>query len=236
MPRFPALVFDHLLSRTCGSVVSGTLERQVCRVVYFAHLAGAPFNVTRSDIDSGLLLPPPLSQAPLRRCSCALRTAGFCFSRTPPPWRAWVPFQKMQPLPWEQRASRPPGCVPRDTGDRRKGDQKHVRKSSFTYWLSWQRRRSQNHPQQRILHGAFARDQAELEGPRDRRMEVGNHLAPDHRYMELKHCSSYFRSEASFLRKCCVAHRLDTETTRTRWAVKCGTFMLGMVSNQKPGL
>jgi hypothetical protein len=38
----------------------------------------------------------PWSLAPLRRCSCALRTAGFCFFGTPPPRPAWGPFQKMQ--------------------------------------------------------------------------------------------------------------------------------------------
>src|SRR5260370_36128270 len=33
----------------------------------------------------------PFSRAPLRRCSCALRTAGFCFFRTPPPKQVRVP-------------------------------------------------------------------------------------------------------------------------------------------------
>src|SRR5579863_9425124 len=75
-------------------------------------------------------------------------------------------------------------CAPRQR-EQKKETENHVRKSSITHWLSWQGRRSQNHPQQRILHGAFARDQAELEGPRDRGMEVRNDLAPDHRYMEL---------------------------------------------------
>ena len=58
---------------------------------------------------------PLVSRAPLWRCSCALRTAGFCFFRTPPPRPARVPFPKMQVRPWEQRASRPSRGVPRQT-------------------------------------------------------------------------------------------------------------------------
>ena len=60
---------------------------------------------------------PPFSRAPLRRHSCALRTAGFCFFRTPPPKQVRGPFPKMQPLPWEQRASLSSApCAPRERG------------------------------------------------------------------------------------------------------------------------
>ena len=53
--------------------------------------------------------------------SCARRTAGFCFFRTPPPRQVWVPFPKMQPWPWEQRALRSSARVcPERTGRKRR--------------------------------------------------------------------------------------------------------------------
>lgn len=53
----------------------------------------------------------------LRRGSCALRTAGFCFFRTPPRSQFGSPLPKMQPLPWEQCASLSfAPCAPTERG------------------------------------------------------------------------------------------------------------------------
>src|SRR5262249_4633075 len=72
-----------------------------------------------------------------------------------------------------------PGA-PREIGSR-KGNQSHVfNESSFTDWVPGQGSRDQEHPQQRALHGPFAGNQTELEGPRQRRMAVEDHLAPRH--------------------------------------------------------
>ena len=130
-------------------------------------------------ICSGVFPVQPLfTRAPLRRCSCARRTAGFCFFRPPSPKRVWVPFRKMQPLPWEQRASRPPGCVPRANGA--ETEKQHVLEQSYSHRLSRQGRGEASHQERHPLHGPLTGDQGFLEGSR-RRMAVAHRMAPLHR-------------------------------------------------------